>query len=52
MPILINQKKAKIVMLKMDILLFSIDYRVVSFSKRYLTSNEIIPESLKSLGQF
>ncbi len=47
-----KSKKPKIVMLKMDILLFSIDYRVVSFFKRYLTSNEIIPESLKSLGEF
>ena len=42
----------KKVMLKMDILISDIDYRVASLSKRYLTTNGIIPESLKSIQQF
>ncbi len=42
-----KSKKPKIVMLKIDILTFGNDYRVVSLFKMYLTAKVIIPESLK-----
>ena len=47
-----TNKKPNIVMFKIDMLTFCIDYRVASRFKRYLTSKGIIPEGLNSVGQF
>ncbi len=46
-------KKAKIVMLEIDILTYwCIDNRVASLTKKYLAATGIILENSKSLGQF
>ena len=52
MPKLINSKSQKSPCLKWTYWRSGIDYRAASLFTRYLIVKEIIPESLKSIGQF
>ncbi len=51
MPIVINFKSQKRLSLKWTCCLLGIDHRIALLFKRYVTTKEIIPESLKSMGQ-
>ncbi len=44
--------KSSCLKIKLTYLCSSVDYRVASLFKGYLTTKRIIPESLKSIGQF